>query len=147
MRRLPAILIAALPLAACGGGGGNESAAVGNRSGQPAPGEVRDGARSDGAFDRADYRRTTLASCARSQDFPDNPVPPEARDNYCTCVVDHLLLANDDQLRAMRSDRPYQQRAHRIVVQACTPVMFGRPPGPMVAPPDEAAGAPAPEPR
>jgi hypothetical protein len=137
MRHRVAHLAPFLLLAACSGSG--DPGNVANRSGQPGPG------RPDGAFDRADYRRLTMASCRRSQDFPENPVPPEARENYCTCVVDHLLLATDDQLRAMRSDRPYQRRNHGIVVRACTPVMFGSPPDPMVAPPEEAGGAPAPD--
>ncbi len=131
--RLP-LLAPFLLFAACGGG--NSNVALENRSGQPAPGDVR-----DAAFDRDAYRQLTMASCRRSQDVPDNPVPPEARETYCACVVDHLLLATDDQLRRMQGDRQYQRRAHGIVVRACSPVMFGRPPDPMVAPPEE-AGAP-----
>lgn len=143
---LPGLLILPLfALAACGATG--DPANFANRSGQPGIGEVtefvqsegyRNYERPDGTFDRADYRRINTAGCLRGigNEVPDTT--PQARQNFCTCMVDRLLQASDDQLRAIRSDRAYGRRAHRIVMTACAPVLDGQPPDPMVAPEDEA---------
>ncbi len=149
MRHFLPLLAPILFLAACGvggtGNGGNSQNAgslgigdiveiVGNEG-------YRDYERPDGTFDRDDYRRINMEVCRRALNDPEGPAPPEVAEDFCTCIVDHLLMADDDQLRAIRSDREYGDRAHGIVMRACTPVLEGLPPDPLVAPEDEAGGA------
>lgn len=144
MRRRLACLVPLLALAACGSGDPGNFV---NRSGQPGIGEVREFVQSegyrnyerpDGTFDRADYRRVTTAMCLRgiANEVPESR--PEPRQAFCSCMVDRLLQANDDQLRGFRSDRAYGERARRIVMTACAPVLDGQPPDPMRAPEGEA---------
>ena len=142
-----------LILTACGSGDPGNFA---NRTGDPSLGEMREFVQSegyrnferpDGTFDRADYRRINMAACSRGLQDPEDPLPPEAVQRFCTCLVDRLLLADDNQLRAIRSDRAYGRRAHGIVMRACEPVLEGRPPDQMVAPEGEASAAPPPAPR
>lgn len=147
--RLPLLAsLLALALAACGTGDPGNFV---NRTGQPGIGEVREFVQSegyrnyerpDGTFDRADFRRINMAMCLRG--LPeDQSIQPPARQAFCTCLVDKLLLADDNQLRAIRSERPYRDRAHRIVMTACAPVLDGLPPEPLRAPEGEAGTAPA----
>jgi len=150
--RLP-LLAPLLLLAACGTG---DPANFANRSGEPSLGEVREFVQSegyrnyerpDGSFDRADYRRVNGAACRRGVRLWEQPPTPAVEEAFCTCLVDKLLLASDDQLRGFRSDRQYRQRAHGIVMTACAPVLEGRPPDPIRVPPGEPGAAPAPGPR
>ena len=150
MRHHPVLLAPIVLLAACGGTG--DPANFANRTGQPSLGEAREFVQSegyrnyerpDGTFDRADYRRINTAGCLRGVATEAPDARPEARQAFCTCMVDRLLQADDNQLRAIRSDRAYGNRARRIVMTACVPVLDGEPPDPMVAPEGEAGGAPA----
>jgi hypothetical protein len=151
MRHSVLILLPLLALSGCGSGGdgaGDNSQPGSERWARNLIGSEgsRNFERSDGSFDRADYRRVMVPGCAAGMRDGDSSIPAEAIDRYCACVVDRLLANSDDELRAMRSGSAAEQREFEEASRSCRPVLPGgagdEPPPEEPAPPMDGAAPP-----
>lgn len=117
MRRLSALLVAVLPLAACGGGSSAGSGA--NMEGEPVAGPASFD-RADGSFDRARYRIAGIRSCTMGIRSEDPRMPAGDVTRMCTCLVDGQLAANSDAvLRATLSDPAVSRRTLDAAARQC----------------------------
>ncbi len=159
MRRPFALLIAILPLAACGSGG---SAGGGNAGEAPltvaGPASVD---RPAGSFDRARYRIAGIRSCSDGMRSEGAAIPAAEVNRMCTCLVDRQLAASSDEmLRASLRDGGESRRALNEAARQCglpiptdadmgaangaVPPGAGDPPPPEAPPPSLNAGLPPP---
>lgn len=105
MRCLPLILLA-LPLAACGSGGGERQA----------------------GFDQAAYRAERLAHC-RAAAPDDVPIPFLDVDKYCACAADAAVaarVANRGEIPQLTDDQRAER--NRGLYRRCIPVEENAPP-------------------
>ena len=147
VRRLSALLLPLLTLAACGGRGqdnaqpGTEAWARNVIGNEGSPGFRRP----DGSFDRADYRRVMPQGCAAGMRDGNPAIPAAEIDRFCTCLIDRMLEASSDaELFAMRRDEALRARRYDDAANACRP---SRPyPSPPAAGEDEPPPPPEPAP-
>jgi hypothetical protein len=157
MSRHALLLLPLLALAACGGNSSQDNGQPGSEAwarnlvGNQGSPSFR---RPDGSFDRADYRRVMIPSCAGGMHEGNPSIPAAEIERFCSCAVERMLATSSDaELFAMNRDSALQQRKYGEAEQVCLPASAGgrggsaageEPPPPEEPAPSLNAGLPPP---